>query len=185
MSTFNIFMILGVLVLGIWVGIAYRRWRKRLLISANRIRGQRGEEDAEIWLRDFGFEHLERQNEKRFAYCVNGSSHEFKVRPDLMGYYRGQRWLIEVKTGKSASPSHSATRRQLREYAQLWPRMRYGLLDATQGVLHEVSFDPQIVHELRSWVSRLRTPPALFMLTLGLFIGGAVGALLTMILIQS
>ena len=170
MNAFDGLLILGILMMGIWIGIAYRKWRRRKALSASRLQGRKGEENAEKWLSKNGFENLESQNEKAFTYAVNGKPHSFKVRPDFMARYQGERWLIEVKTGQSASVGHSATRRQLREYAQLWPQMRYGLFDATQGVLHEISFKTR-----SSTINRLRSPVSVFMLSLGLLIGGMIG----------
>ena len=184
MNTFGIFIIMGTLFVGVWGGLAYRKWRKRRSLSTHRSQGRRGEENAEMWLSNYGFEQLESQNEQTFTYSVNNTPHSFKVRPDLMARYQGQRWLIEVKTGKSASPSHSATRRQIREYAQLWPHLRYGLFDASEGVLHEISFKARAQFNLKGFISRAQTPFAVLMLSLGLIIGGVGGLCVGLILNQ-
>lgn len=129
-----------VFILGLGSGIALWRWRKRRQLAISRLRGKQGEQDAELWLHDNHFTHIESQTEQSFAYAVDGELCRFKVRPDFFARYQGQTWLIEVKTGKSASPKHQNTRRQIREYAQLWPNMKYALFDADQGILKELSF---------------------------------------------
>jgi hypothetical protein len=129
-----------VFIIGLWSGVSLWRWRKRRQLAISRLRGKQGEQDAERWLYDNHFTQIESQTEQSFAYVVDGELCQFKVRPDFFARYQGQRWLIEVKTGKSASPEHQDTRRQIREYAQLWPNIKYGLFDADQGTLKEVSF---------------------------------------------
>ena len=94
-----------------------------------------------------------------------------------MARFEGQRWLIEVKTGKSASPDYPATRRQLREYAQLWPHHRCALFDASQGLFYEVSFTREHLSFTSIW-RQCVSPIALMMFTLGVTVGALVVAML-------
>ena len=177
-------MLIGLTLLGIGIicGIYYKRWRMRQQLASSRAQGRKGEEDAAKWLKDFGFERLESQTERNFHYFVNGMAHNFRVRPDFIAHYQGQAWLIEVKTGKSASPSEQSTRRQIREYAQLWPHHRYALLDATQGVLHEVSFRTSTRQHLTHTWYQFNTSSMLFTLLLTLVIGMGIGVLIGLFL---
>lgn len=163
---------------GFYLGYSYVRWRRRRSLSLSRERGHEGEINADKWLRNQGFEIVENQVNQEFTYWADGQPRHFRVRPDIMARYQGQRWLIEVKTGKSASPDYPATRRQIREYAQLWPYHRYALFDATQGLFYEVSFKRA---ELLSWSwvrHQVLSPIALGMLGMGALIGWIAHALL-------
>ena len=178
MSVFNIFIVLFILAMGVWGGLSLIKRRQRSTLAENRLRGRRGEQNAEIWLANYGFKQIESQTQQTFSYYVNGVPQSFKLRPDLMARYEGQQWLIEVKTGQAASPGHAATRRQIREYAELWPHRRYGLFDASQGVLHEISFKRSKKLNFAWLLSQLRSPFAIFMLVVGLLIGGVIGVYL-------
>lgn len=137
-----LFMIgtLALVALGVWLGVKFWKWRKGRLLQKSRVQGAEGERAAERWLLQNGFTNLDQQNSQTFHYWVDGEAQSFKVRPDFFARRDGETWLIEVKTGKSAAATYSATRRQIREYAQLWPHLRYGLFDGDQGRLQEVSF---------------------------------------------
>jgi Holliday junction resolvase-like predicted endonuclease len=136
-----IVLLLSLLLGGVVLGMKLKRWQKRQALAGHRARGEQGEKDAETWLKNHGFQIENSQVNTQFFYLIDGERRTFKVRPDIMATKQGERWLIEVKTGKSASPEYSATRRQIREYASLWPNQRYALFDATQGIFYEVSFE--------------------------------------------
>ena len=174
----NIYPIIGLLILvsGIWLGGAYLRWRRRRTLALSRERGAQGERDAQAWLTTHGFTELDSQTERSFSYLVDGEERFFKVRPDFTARHKGERWVIEVKTGKSAAPTHRGTRRQVREYAQLFPGRRYGLFDASIGKLYEVSFEVSSSVEAprdASHVSQALTSRSLFVL--GSICGVVVG----------
>ena len=177
MYIFNVVVTVASLGLGIYLGARLLRWRRSLKLAELRERGQQGELDAERWLRENGFEIIDSQGTERFTYRVDDQAVEFRVRPDFMARFAGQRWLIEVKTGKSASPEHSATRRQIREYAQLWPRHRYALFDATNGVFSEVSFRSGRPRIKSLWDHCLQPIP-LLMLGVGVICGLLIGAII-------
>ena len=56
---------------------------------------------------------------------------------------RRRKYAVEVKTGKSADPSHRNTRRQLLEYAKTYAVDGLLLLDADTERLYHVRFDPK------------------------------------------
>ena len=164
--------------LGLYLGVKLLRWRRSSKLAQLRLRGQQGEINAERWLSANGFEILDSQATQSFTYFADGQARSFRVRPDIMARFAGQHWLIEVKTGKSASPDHAATRRQLREYAQLWPRHRCALFDASQGLFYEVSFQRERLNLGAVW-QQCSTPVALMLLIIGVGIGLLIGVVLS------
>ena len=177
MSVTHLLVLLLLVTFGALVGSSIARWRKKRALASLRERGQQGEINAERWLREAGFDIIESQRNEEFFFLADGQRRTFRVRPDIMATFRGQSWLIEVKTGKSASPDYPATRRQIREYAQLWPRHRYALFDATQGLFYEISFKG-VQHLSLTWLlSQFIRPISLVMLTVGVMTGVVIGYL--------
>jgi hypothetical protein len=127
-------------IAGVWLGFRIRAWMERLRLARARRQGERGEADALAWLKRNGFTHIAPQNEARHHFLVDDDLQHFTVRPDFFAERAGEPWLIEVKTGSVASPRSKETRRQIREYASLYPGRRYALFDATRSHLHEVRF---------------------------------------------
>ncbi len=110
-------------------------------ISRARLQGAAGERVAQIWLKKHGFKNIQSQSVFHCSYFIDGDEKKFDIKPDFLATKSGEEWLIEVKTGAAASPSTIATRRQLREYAALFPEKRFALFDGTKKRLHEVEFD--------------------------------------------
>lgn len=109
-------------------------------ISRSRKQGAQGEKVAKAWLKRHGFKNIESQSVFHCGYFIDGEEKEFDIKPDFLAEKSGEEWLIEVKTGAAASPATIATRRQLREYAALFPEKRFALFDGTKKRLHEVEF---------------------------------------------
>jgi len=111
---------------------------------ANSTRGQRaraGEERAERLLERRGFRIVDRQVQGHGHIYIDGEALDIRVRVDLVVRRRGRRYIAEVKTGTTApDPTHPATRRQLREYAALFPDHGLLLVDAEAGTVHRVEF---------------------------------------------
>lgn len=136
-------------------------------ISRSRKQGAEGERVAQQWLKKHGFKSIESQSVYHCSYFVDGKEVSFDVKPDFLAQKSGEEWLIEVKTGSAASPTTIATRRQLREYASLFPGKRYALFDATKKHLYEVEFDEiSDLHQNRT----LNIAAILIAFLLGLFI---------------
>ena len=136
--------VLGLLVV-LCAGLAWGWYRAAHRVGrANSRRGQRaraGEEDAERLLRRQGFRIVDRQVQGHGHIYVDGEALDIRVRVDLIVKRRGRRYVAEVKTGATApDPTLPATRRQLREYAALFPDHGLLLVDAEAGTVHRVEF---------------------------------------------
>ena len=110
--------------------------------KANRIRkhGVKGEKIAEEWLRKHGFEILSIQDSKNGEFECDGETLQYRVKPDIIASNEDGTWVIEVKTGKSANPSHGDTRRQILEYAHLYPDHKIALFDADHKLFQPIVF---------------------------------------------
>jgi Holliday junction resolvase-like predicted endonuclease len=125
------------LALGWW-------WSRGRIARANSRRGRRaqvGEVRAEHLLRRAGFRVVDRQVHRTSTMIVDGEDVEIAVRVDLIVKRRGRLFVAEVKTGEVApSPTHPATRRQLREYAEFFPGHGLLLVDVESERIHRISF---------------------------------------------
>lgn len=136
-------LVLGGLVVAallVWLTLAIRRWWRARVLGDRMDRAANGERLAERWLVAQGYTILERQASRRCVMHINGRVAEFDVRADLIVARGEERLLIEVKTGEAADPRMPQTRRQLREYADVFEVDRVYLFDATAQRLHDVSF---------------------------------------------
>jgi hypothetical protein len=71
---------------------------------------------------------------------INGRVAEFDVRADLLVQMGDHVAVVEVKTGEAADPRLPATRRQLREYCEVFEVNEIYVFDATAGRLHKIEF---------------------------------------------
>ena len=126
-----------VLALGWWFSARRGGVRSR----ARNAVAQGGEADAESLLEEHGFTIVDRQHRREGTLLVAGETVVFEVRVDLLLEREGQPFLAEIKTGELApSPSHPPTRRQLREYAALFPDHRVLLVDPDRRRIVELVF---------------------------------------------
>lgn len=121
----------------------------RRVLAARRLAAQMhvaatGEIIAERFLTEQGFTILARQHPLRATMHINGRVAEYDVRADLLversTAQGAELAIVEVKTGEAADPRLPATRRQLREYADLYDIDRLYLFDASALRLHEIEF---------------------------------------------
>lgn len=131
---------LAVAALLVWLTLVIRRWWKAQVLGARMDRAADGEALAERWLVANGFVILERQASRRCLMHINNRVAEFDVRADLLVARGDERLLVEVKTGEVADPRVPQTRRQLREYADVFDVDSVMVFDATRQRLYEVSF---------------------------------------------
>jgi Holliday junction resolvase-like predicted endonuclease len=139
-NTIHTFLLVAVIILLLWTGFRIKIWFIRLCLASSRKRGAIGEENAEKWLKKNGFQNIIQPSNQGFSWFVNGKQAGFKIRPDFFAEKDNTHWLIEVKTGKSASIHARNTRRQLREYASLYPDREIALFDAAQQNFYPVDF---------------------------------------------
>lgn len=103
--------------------------------------GRRGEERAERWLRSNGFRIDTDQARRTCNVKINGAPATFEVRADfLVRNPKGEPAVVEVKTGASADPRSSATRRQIFEYASVYGVKHVYLFDGTNEKLMHLEF---------------------------------------------
>lgn len=128
----------------VWLTLALRRWWKARILHKRMDLASRGEASAEAWLAAQGYRVLERQLSRRCQMHINGRVAEFDVRADLLVQMGEETALVEVKTGEAADPRLPATRRQLREYCEVFDVEQIYLFDANANRLHRVQFpEPQ------------------------------------------
>ena len=72
---------------------------------------------------------------------VNKELRKIEVRLDIIAVKKGKRYIIEVKSGKKEiDPCSPQIRRQLREYAQIFPDHQVLLLDTVRKKLYTIQF---------------------------------------------
>ena len=135
----SIFIVL--ILFFIWLGWRIRRWWKNFLFSLSKRRGRIGESEAiEILMRS-GYRIIDDQVRIKGQFYIDSKLSEFEIRPDFIVEKNNIRYLVEVKTGNSASPSDRNTRRQLLEYIFYGEGDEILLLDATNKKLSTISFN--------------------------------------------
>jgi hypothetical protein len=121
---------------------ALHRWQVARRIHGIRERGRAAEEVAESWLRRHGFTVDAGQSQKVSHLVVDGIPHAFRVRADfVVRDPKGQRAIVEVKTGAATNPVSPATRRQIFEYAAVYGVSSVYLFDGGAQELRKVSFN--------------------------------------------
>lgn len=121
----------------------WQAFRKRVIsYKANRVRkhGTKGEKIAEQWLEKHGFNIISVQDSVKGEFECDGENIPYQVKPDIIAENEDGTWVIEVKTGKSANPSHGDTRRQILEYAHLYPEHNMALFDADHKLFQPIVF---------------------------------------------
>lgn len=131
-------LLLAVII--VWLTLALRRWWKARELGARMDVASAGERRAEEWLVARGHRVLERQVTRRCVMHINQRVAEYDVRADLLVRMGDEDVIVEVKTGDAADPRLPATRRQLREYCEVFGVDRIYLFDASNERLHEVQF---------------------------------------------
>jgi len=124
----------------VWLTLALRRWWKARVLAERMEVASDGERRAERWLSAQGYRVLERQLTRRCVMHINQRVAEYDVRADLLVRMGDEDVIVEVKTGEAADPRLPATRRQLREYCDVFGVDRIFLFDANTERLHEVQF---------------------------------------------
>ncbi|MFK7989150.1 MAG: PD-(D/E)XK nuclease family protein [Sandaracinaceae bacterium] len=140
---------------------ALRRWA----FARRRRRGRQGEQEAERLLQKRGYRVLRRQPTRVLRYTLDGAAVDVTVRADLLAERGGRRFLVEVKTGRTAPRLKTAeTRRQLLEYAHAFDVHGVLLVNADAGTVHRIGLP-----------ARRRRPLTLYALLVGVLLG-ALGA---------
>ncbi|SCA63858.1 Uncharacterized protein SCG7086_BG_00120 [Chlamydiales bacterium SCGC AG-110-P3] len=81
-------------------------------------RGVRAEAKTGKILRSYGYHLIDTQVPLALTMWINQQPHQYTVRPDGLAVRGRRRYLVEVKTGSTATdPTYVLTRRQLLEYS--------------------------------------------------------------------
>lgn len=107
-----VLVIIGVVVI-LWLGWNARVSWQQFRFWLSKRRGVRGEEAAVDLLLKNGYQVLSKQVPFDGSITVNSELLKFGTRVDFLVEKDGEKFLAEVKTGASASPSNIQTRRQL------------------------------------------------------------------------
>lgn len=133
-------LLLALLVGALLALVLARAWRRALLRRRFR-RAREGEREAEVMLERAGYRILDAQVRQAGELLVDGERVAYEVRADLLATRRGRTYVVEVKTGARApKPSSAATRRQLREYADVYAVDGLLLADMSAKQLHAIEF---------------------------------------------
>lgn len=120
---------------------ALRRWLERRRARRRQSRALRGERHAEKLLDRLGYTVRARQAAITWSITCDDAVHEVPLRADLIVERDGQRFVAEVKTGRTAPRLNTAaTRRQLLEYRVAYEVDGVLLVDAEAGRVMHVTF---------------------------------------------
>ena len=139
MDLIFILIIIGIVVV-LWLGWNARVSWQQFKFWRSKRRGAKGEDVAVDLLIKNGYKVLSSQIPFEGTLTVDGEQLNFKTRVDFLVAKAGEKFLAEVKTGASASPSNIQTRRQLLEYTHLSYAKKILLIDATTKQIREIEF---------------------------------------------
>ena len=130
----------------LWISWLLKKGGRRARRRTNR--AIRGEQEAEIFLRENGFTVLERQLRRKHSMEIDGEEVYFEVRADLLVRKHSRTYIAEVKTGQMAPKANVApTRRQLLEYSLIFSEYELLLVDMESYSIREIRF-PQTLSML-------------------------------------
>ena len=133
-------LIITAILIILWLGWNARVSWQNFKFWRSKRRGAKGEDIAVNLLIKNGYKVLSSQLPFEGSLLVNGIEKEFKTRVDFIVEKDEEQFLVEVKTGDSASPANIQTRRQLREYAQLSGSKKIILVDGTKKEIFIIEF---------------------------------------------
>ena len=132
------------IILGIFIGLMFARWRVRWRMARSRRMGTRGEKQALKLLKRAGYRVTETQVSGEIDIEIDGVLEGHKVRADALATKAGQIFLVEVKGGETAAdPRNRQTRRQLLEYALAFDTDGLLLVDTVNRQIRTIRF-PQL-----------------------------------------
>lgn len=139
-----IFCIICLLIFGGYLYSQIQSYLLRRKLKKRFDHARDGEKSAKDLLTEAGYLIEETQKTSKLPMWINGKQFLYLVRPDAFASKDGQRYLVEIKTGKVANnPKHSATRRQLLEYFHGFSVDGVLLVDAEAEQIHNVHFEGQ------------------------------------------
>ena len=133
---------IALVLLGAHLALTIKRWSLGRTFKKRRDTGAQAEIDAITLIEKNGYKIIEEQSTIHCSFLVNGEEKNYTVRADYIAEKNEKRYVIEVKSGDLApNPNHSATRRQLLEYAHVYRPDGLLLADMTAVTLSTIEFD--------------------------------------------
>lgn len=102
--------------------------------------GIQAEEQALLTLKHQGFKLLDRHPKAHSHISISKEKYEIYATPDLLMKRGGKKWIFEVKSQNAANIHKADVRRQLREYAALYPNHKLAFFDGNTQEWEEVTF---------------------------------------------
>ncbi|MAU92677.1 MAG: hypothetical protein CMJ93_00485 [Planctomycetes bacterium] len=130
------------ILIGARLALMIKQWSLSRTLKRRREIGAQAEIDAIALIERNGYKIIEEQSTTHCSFLVNGEETNYTVRADYIAEKNEKRYVIEVKSGDVApNPNHSATRRQLLEYAHIHRPDGLLLADMTAITLSTIEFD--------------------------------------------
>ena len=130
------------ILIGARLALIIKRWALGRILKRRRETGAQAEIDAITLIEKSGYKIIEEQSTIHCSFLVNGEETNYTVRADYIAEKNEKRYVIEVKSGDVApNANHSATRRQLLEYAHVYRPDGLLLADMTAITLSTIEFD--------------------------------------------
>ncbi|MFP4162435.1 MAG: hypothetical protein ACLFVE_00510 [Chitinispirillaceae bacterium] len=134
--------------------------------------GKASEEKAVRYFKKHGYRILDTQVKAESWFYANERKQSFEVKADLLVQKGGTQFLVEVKTGEDAKPSHASTRRQIFEYNHIYKPDKLVLFDADREQHYLISFETVSANTVsRSNIKKL-IAAVISGLAAGLLLGG-------------
>jgi hypothetical protein len=126
---------------GVFLTLAWLRWLRHQRALRHARQGKQGERMARRYLERNGFTIVNEQKERCLQIRIDGTPAQFSLRPDFVVRKGARRAVVDAKNGpEAANPLHSATRRQMLEYAYYYDVDDVYLYDALQDKLRHLHF---------------------------------------------
>ena len=136
-----VFIIIILILLVVVVRYKYVDYSKRQRQKKRFARGNTLEKEAKVFLEKKGFSVIKEQFIQYHNFKVDGENHQAKLIVDYIVKKSGKKYLVEVKSGKSAiTVKDKNTRRQLLEYDYVIKNDGTYLLDMENKKMQLIKF---------------------------------------------
>lgn len=139
--TDQLLSIILVAIITIILTLYIKKWWNAILSTKRFRRGNKAERKAKKLLKRNGFKILQEQYPLKQHVHLDDQILKIDLQVDYLAEKKKRKYLIEVKSGKSATKvTNSATRRQLLEYYHLNPFDGLLLVDMETKRIHTIEF---------------------------------------------
>jgi hypothetical protein len=135
-------LLLFLLISICFIAFIFQFQKKRKQNKGRKIhsKGLRAEEKALLTLKSQGFKLLDRNPSTSNHIFISNEKRMIQATPDLLMKRGRQKWIFEIKSQNAANIHKADVRRQLREYAALFPNYKLAFFDANLQRWDEVTF---------------------------------------------